>query len=123
MNTLQNIYDKLNSKTELAKHEVNFASGLIANLDGQYKATITKTVTAKMNLHDAVKILLDVVDLMEKNVKEAEKGLALAKELGAVDAIGTLASFVSLFKDKSKQYRQIASGIESLTKSMSTSSN
>ena len=26
MNTLQNIYDKLNSKTELAKHEVNLAA-------------------------------------------------------------------------------------------------
>jgi hypothetical protein len=122
MNTLKTIYDKI-GKTELAKHEVNFASNLIANLEGQYEATITKTVSAKLNLHDGVKVLLEVVNIMEKNVQEAERGLSLAKELGAESAIKTLASFVDLFKYKSKQYRQIATGIENLTKSMSTSSN
>jgi hypothetical protein len=122
MNTLKTIYDKL-AKTELAKHEVNFASNLIANLEGQYEATIAKTVSAKQNLHGGVKLLLDVVNVMEKNVQEAERGLLMAKELGAEGAIKTLASFVDLFKYKSKQYRQIANEIENLTKSMSTSSN
>ena len=65
MNTLQNVYDKLNSKTELAKHEVKL--GLAQDMSKSYDLVLSSIV----NLSDQ----LDSILKAENRAGEIRSGL------------------------------------------------
>jgi hypothetical protein len=71
MNTLQNVYNKLSDKTELAKHEVELASIQVLQ-DGLKKVPI------------AIKQIQDLKNIFKQKVLDIESKTQFGKEYSAV---------------------------------------
>ena len=87
MNTLQNVYDKLADKTELAKHEVDL--GLIDNFQNESnqiielsKTNIKKALDALNNAKFQVEVLNEIPRRSAQLLKKYEDLQNKAKELG-----------------------------------------
>lgn len=87
MNTLQNIYDKLNSKTELAKHEVELS--LISELqkfNAEAKIHLAAFRKSQADLKATAKIVVASGENFKSNLSDindtARKISASFKELG-----------------------------------------
>tara|TARA_R110000868_G_scaffold193729_1_gene438898 strand:+ start:168 stop:530 length:363 start_codon:yes stop_codon:yes gene_type:complete len=119
MNTLQNVYDRLSDKTELAKHEVELAT--VKEIDAKLKSLglpfseISKAQTNVVSVQNSLRNLEKTIneDLQEARIIEQK-----AKELG-IDA--GLANSIKYAQDKLKQavtanslFARFASEIEKL---------
>jgi hypothetical protein len=87
MNTLQNVYDRLSDKTELAKHEVEL--GLIDNLTALnkkakgYRETINFLFNTRIKLVDySKKNRVDLINYLTELGDSRDKILISAKDLG-----------------------------------------
>ena len=94
MNTLQNVYDRLSDKTELAKHEVELrlvddfnkllkeAEGFKTKYKGDSDSLINSVKNAKMTIQNWRDALQDAVTLLSDISKKAnELGVELPKEI------------------------------------------
>lgn len=94
MNTLQNVYDRLSDKTELAKHEVELrlvddfnkllkeAEGFKTKYKGDSDSLINSVKNAKMTIQNWRDTLQDAVTLLSDISKKAnELGVELPKEI------------------------------------------
>jgi uncharacterized coiled-coil DUF342 family protein len=81
MNTLQNVYDKLADKTELAKHEVEL--GAIDNLQNKFKTIAAKAPKLKDQIINLSNQLSGVSTELGKIQADLKKLELMAKELGA----------------------------------------
>ena len=87
MNTLQNVYDRLADKTELAKHEVELAT--IDDLQNKYsdlfKKHMMKASTLISEAKNEYRTFINQIEIVEKEGVDIAKK---AKELGiSVDSI------------------------------------
>ena len=87
MNTLQNVYDRLSDKTELAKHEVNL--GLVDNAKVLLKILLDDAREQDLIIKNYVAIektlrnnMLNIEQTSEKLKEQANKIIKLEKELG-----------------------------------------
>jgi DNA repair ATPase RecN len=81
MNTLQNVYDRLSDKTELAKHEVNL--GAIDDLQNKFKTIAAKAPKLKDQIINLSSQLSGVSTDLGKLQADFKKLELMAKELGA----------------------------------------
>ena len=94
MNTLQNVYDRLSDKTELAKHKVELrlvddfnkllkeAEGFKTKYKGDSDSLINSVKNAKMTIQNWRDTLQDAVTLLSDISKKAnELGVELPKEI------------------------------------------
>jgi hypothetical protein len=102
MNTLQNVYDKLADKTELAKHEVELrlvddfnkllkeAEGFKNKYKGDSESLINSVKKAKITMQNYRDTLFDAKALLSdiSKRKASELGLELPKEI--ISAIETI---------------------------------
>jgi ABC-type phosphate transport system auxiliary subunit len=117
MNTLQNVYDKLSDKTELAKHEVNL--GLNQDLDAVIKKISTELDIANksMDTLSSLKLQSDKAKVnaelsMKKLVSLYNEGMPIYNKIDKMGeeldiVIPNLNKYAQVFKDVEQEVSQI----------------
>jgi len=93
MNTLQNVYDRLSDKTELAKHKVNLGLNDFDNLLSRVKAKDVSFQSTskvfeealqrvKIAKSDLIGYSLDLSEIQDLAKAQVDKDSKLAKDLG-----------------------------------------
>ena len=88
MNTLQTIYNKLQDKTELAKHEVNL--GLVQDITKDLNTVADSLVSIRPTILKIEDLLIKNSKTVETALKAVQKVETTAKELGADSLIKEL---------------------------------
>jgi hypothetical protein len=88
MNTLQNVYDRLSDKTELAKHEVNL--GLVQDITKDLNTVADSLVSIRPTILKIEDLLIKNSKIVETALKAVQKVETTAKELGADSLIKEL---------------------------------
>ena len=107
MNTLQNVYDKLADKTELAKHEVNL--GLIENFNARIDKANNDRKSASVTYQKLIGTMQAAVINLELALKEADKIDKASKEIGIQSPVNS-----TRVKAKLAEYIKVVSALNSL---------
>ena len=107
MNTLQNIYDKLADKTELAKHEVEL--GLIENFNARIDKANNDRKSASVTYQKLIGTMQAAVINLELALKEADKIDKASKEIGIQSPVNS-----TRVKAKLAEYIKVVSALNSL---------
>tara|TARA_R110002126_G_scaffold39624_1_gene117431 strand:- start:40 stop:369 length:330 start_codon:yes stop_codon:yes gene_type:complete len=87
MNTLQNVYDRLSDKTELAKHEVELS--LVTDLKETSAKYMPLWLKGNSDYNSAIVNLKAALDIVNKAEQLIIKGQTQVKELGLTDTFFT----------------------------------
>ena len=107
MNTLQNVYNKLQDKTELAKHEVNL--GLIEDFNARIDKANNERKSASVSYQKLIGAMQAAVINLELAVKEADKIDKASKEIGVQSPVNS-----TRVKAKLTEYVKVVSALNSL---------
>ena len=107
MNTLQNVYNKLADKTELAKHEVNL--GLIENFNARIDKANNDRKSASVTYQKLIGTMQAAVINLELALKEADKIDKASKEIGIQSPVNS-----TRVKAKLAEYIKVVSALNSL---------
>ena len=107
MNTLQTIYNKLQDKTELAKHEVEL--GLIENFNARIDKANNDRKSASVTYQKLIGTMQAAVINLELALKEADKIDKASKEIGIQSPVNS-----TRVKAKLAEYIKVVSALNSL---------
>ena len=107
MNTLQTIYNKLEDKTELAKHKVEL--GLIENFNARIDKANNDRKSASVTYQKLIGTMQAAVINLELALKEADKIDKASKEIGIQSPVNS-----TRVKAKLAEYIKVVSALNSL---------
>ena len=107
MNTLQNVYDRLSDKTELAKHEVELA--LVDDYNARIDKANNERKSASVTYQKLIGAMQSAVMNLELAVKEADKIDKASKEIGVQSPVNS-----TRVKAKLTEYVKVVSALNSL---------
>ena len=107
MNTLQNVYDRLSDKTELAKHEVNL--GLIDNFNARIDKANNERKSASVSFQKLIGAMQGAVINLDLALKEADKVDKASKEIGIQSPVNS-----TRVKAKLAEYTKVVNALNSL---------
>jgi hypothetical protein len=107
MNTLQTIYNKLQDKTELAKHEVNL--GLIDEFNARIDKANNERKSASVSYQKLIGTMQAAVINLELALKEADKIDKASKDIGIQSPVNS-----TRVKAKLTEYVKVVSALNSL---------
>ena len=116
MNTLQNVYDKLADKTELAKHEVNL--GAIDDLQNKFKTISAKAPKLKDQIINLSSQLSGVSTELGKLQGDFKKLELMAKELGAPSVEQTAKTLFEITGKFSSDWGKASNNISTAAKTI-----
>ena len=107
MNTLQNVYNKLADKTELAQHQVEL--GLIENFNARIDKANNDRKSASVTYQKLIGTMQAAVINLELALKEADKIDKASKEIGIQSPVNS-----TRVKTKLAEYIKVVSALNSL---------
>jgi hypothetical protein len=107
MNTLQNVYNKLADKTELAKHEVQLA--LVDDYNARIDKANNERKSASVSYQKLIGAMQAAVINLELAVKEADKIDKASKEIGVQSPVNS-----TRVKAKLTEYVKVVSALNAL---------
>ena len=109
MNTLQNVYDRLQDKTELAKHEVELS--IIDDIKKSYAPLGGKLLSLESDLYETKNKMITLKKEFEQLLPKIDAALKMAVDLGAMEIVTTFNEYKKSTNEKIKNINAITAKI------------
>jgi hypothetical protein len=109
MNTLQNVYDRLSDKTELAKHEVELS--IIEDIKKSYAPLGSKFLSLESDLYETKNKMITLKKEFEQLLPKIATALKMAVDLGAMEVVTAFKEYEKSTNEKIKNINAIIAKI------------
>ena len=109
MNTLQNVYDKLADKTELAKHEVELS--IVEDIKKGYAPLGGRFLSLESDLYETKNKMTTLKKEFEQLLPKIATALKMAVDLGAMEVVTTFKEYEKSTNEKIKNINAIIAKI------------